>query len=81
MIFCSCHRVREEELVELIESRGCANLDELEVLTPAGTSCGGCVGNLVRLIDQHKKSGSNSSVQDLKPDQAETLAGFRNVKT
>ncbi len=51
MIICNCHCVRHDEIVRLVESHGLQTLEDLASQTPAGQSCGGCVGNLISLLE------------------------------
>ncbi|HKX94727.1 MAG TPA: (2Fe-2S)-binding protein [Methylibium sp.] len=54
MIICLCHRVSDRDLRH--HAGSCAEFEELQVCTGAGTGCGQCVGH-ARAIFEHTRSG------------------------
>ncbi|MFN3471558.1 MAG: FAD-dependent oxidoreductase, partial [Aquificaceae bacterium] len=52
---CNCNAVSYERILEAIK-RGAKNLEDLQRLTRAGTSCGGCTNLLEALLKEHMKT-------------------------
>ncbi|HSV69921.1 MAG TPA: (2Fe-2S)-binding protein [Methylibium sp.] len=58
MIICLCHRVSDRELRH--HAAACAEFEEVQVCTGAGTGCGQCVGH-ARAIFEHTQAGCTTA--------------------
>lgn len=50
-IVCQCNNVSAGEIREMIATRSCADLHEVQVLTRAGAGCGNCLSKVAGLVD------------------------------
>ncbi len=58
-LVCVCNFVSERELLRVIEN-GASDLEEIKILTSAGTSCGRCHATINHLLDEAAKNQNNA---------------------
>jgi len=58
---CICNIVSIRELKKAIAKNGLTSLEEIKLVTKAGTSCGRCVENIKRILQE--TSGKNNQLK------------------
>ncbi|MFD7922257.1 nitrite reductase large subunit NirB [Streptomyces sp. NPDC059740] len=51
-VLCSCHHVTRGEVRQAVRDDGACDLASVKKCTKAGTGCGGCLGQLTKLVSQ-----------------------------
>ena len=51
-MICHCLDVTEKEIIAAVK-KGSTTLEQVQEATSAGTVCGGCVGEIERIIKNH----------------------------
>lgn len=67
-IVCTCFNITEDEIEHAVRENHLTTIDDVTNFTKAGGACGGCHGEIRKIID--RISGKNSSTAAPKPETA-----------